>query len=498
MTIYEKYKTEFETFKRGGYSISALKGLSNKQIADLLTVLNRHDPNIADITSSEHAEVFTCRTESLEKNIYVKKYFYRSFVDICKHCFRPSRAKRAMKASIMLQRNGHDAPQILALIEKNIGLFKTEVFLITDKVENNGSVATYWQNNIAADRCSLRKKFIESFAQEIGMLHSSGIFHGDLRLNNVLVTATNNEWNFFFIDNERTRKFDSIPKRMRLKNLVQINMFRDRISNTDRMRFFKAYSVAAGLTKNMYRPLVKAITKKTLWRLNRKTANCIGFTNPLQNQRSFQRGCVGNFSGVFFADFCTAYQSADFFGQIDRLIETGMVLKNDVATHVVRCTYNGLDIVIKRYNYQGLWHSLRHTIKGSRAKKCWLFGHRLTDAGIPCAAPLAFVEQRKYGLIRQSYIINEFIPGISLQKMITANTYSKDEKKHIISLCEEFLNKLTKFRLTHGDMKPSNILLHDEKPLLIDLDSMKQHRCSIALTYYTKKMFRHFDGRLNF
>ncbi len=86
-----------------------------------------------------------------------------------------------------------------------------------------------------------KRGLIRAFAETVGRMHARGICHGDLRLGNVLAVADRDRWRFYFIDNERTRKFRSLPARLRLKNLVQVNMFLDGISNTDRLRFFARY-----------------------------------------------------------------------------------------------------------------------------------------------------------------------------------------------------------------------------------------------------------------
>jgi predicted unusual protein kinase regulating ubiquinone biosynthesis (AarF/ABC1/UbiB family) len=101
-------------------------------------------------------------------------------------------------------------------------------------------------------------------------MHAAGIFHGDLRLGNVLVQKNEGQWRFFFIDNERTKKFYRLPSRLRLKNLVQINMFRYDIGNTDRLRFFKAYLKENPSTVRKRNKWGKKVITKTNLRLERK------------------------------------------------------------------------------------------------------------------------------------------------------------------------------------------------------------------------------------
>jgi predicted unusual protein kinase regulating ubiquinone biosynthesis (AarF/ABC1/UbiB family) len=88
---------------------------------------------------------------------------------------------------------------------------------------------------------SQKQQLISRFGQTVGRMHAQNIFHGDLRLGNVLVKQDNSQFVFIFLDNERTRKFKKLPRRLRLKNLVQICMSRDNISDPDRTIFLNAY-----------------------------------------------------------------------------------------------------------------------------------------------------------------------------------------------------------------------------------------------------------------
>jgi hypothetical protein len=102
-------------------------------------------------------------------------------------------------------------------------------------------------------------------------MHAKGIFHGDLRLGNILARQEKNRWRFFFLDNERTRKFYRLPARLRLKNLVQVNMPPPAyMSNTDRMRFFKEYWAQNEKAKIKKADLITKVLKKTRRRLDKK------------------------------------------------------------------------------------------------------------------------------------------------------------------------------------------------------------------------------------
>jgi len=146
-------------------------------------------------------------------------------------------------------------------------------FLLTEEVSSCGSLAqvlTEMSRDFGDNSVTRKRSLIRAFAETIGRMHSRGIFHGDLRLGNVLVVEDRGNWRFFFLDNERTRKFYRLPSRLRLKNLVQVNMFRNGITNTDRMRFFKTYLGMNPGVHTHYRQWVTRVLAKTLRRLKKK------------------------------------------------------------------------------------------------------------------------------------------------------------------------------------------------------------------------------------
>jgi hypothetical protein len=87
----------------------------------------------------------------------------------------------------------------------------------------------------------------------------------------VLARKEGDNWRIFFLDNERTGKFRKIPERLRLKNLVQINMFEpEEVSGTDRMRFFREYWAESKESRLERAVLIKKILKKTARRLRKE------------------------------------------------------------------------------------------------------------------------------------------------------------------------------------------------------------------------------------
>jgi tRNA A-37 threonylcarbamoyl transferase component Bud32 len=245
----KKLPDGFEKMRMDNWIIRIRKNFPKHDIRNLVS---ENDSSAEDwcqfirVPSSDYTRVFkfNISIDGVAHQLYLKKYLYRSPLDFIKHLFRPSRAKRAFNATLMLHENGFDAPVVIGLFEHCIGPFCTGNLLLTDEIENSKSLPQLLTDicqNSGRDTFVSKRALIEAFGRTIGQMHAKGIFHGDLRLGNVLVAGEERKWRFFFIDNERTKKFYRLPDRLRLKNLVQINMFRFGITNTDRLRFFKTY-----------------------------------------------------------------------------------------------------------------------------------------------------------------------------------------------------------------------------------------------------------------
>lgn len=185
---------------------------------------------------------------------------------------------------------------------------------------------------------------------------------------------------------------------------------------------------------------------------------------------------AGSYIAMFDRGFCQDAESLDFIEKIDTLMDKGQILKNDDTSYVSRLTWNSKDVVVKRYNHKGFIHSLRHTIKRSRARRGWLHGHRLGMLNIATPKPLAYIEQRRWLLIWQSYLVTEYIEGQELRNFLRDNKTSEEERSIAMQQVKNLLNKLGKYRITHGDLKHSNILITDNGPVLTDLDAMKAHK----------------------
>ncbi len=460
------------------------------------------DPDCADdkrtpfekVASSDTAKVYrySIEIQGNRKLLYLKKYPYRSPADGFKHMFRPSRAERAFKAGLMLERQGLKTPRIVAFLQKKTGWKHSEDILITQALINAAPLSEVLFSNEVKGRPTTAKDkpaVIVDLGKAIGHMHLKGIYHGDLRWGNIFASRLASNWKFYLIDNERTQKYPILPFWLRVKNLTQLNVDKGSLSRVDQMRFWRAYLKASKISHLRSNRIARAVFKRTDRRLKKRSRTHIGLSgDELNSHWNVQSARYGNCKGYLLTEFCKGDKATAFLKQIETLTETGAVIKNDIATRVVRCTYNNWDIVIKRYNHQGLWHSFRYTIKGSRAKKCWRFGHMMMAVNIPCATPVGVIEERKYGLVWRSYILNAFVEGPNIKNYLHQADLPEYKKHEVMKKTHALTRQLVENNMIHNDLKHCNLLIHDDNPVLVDLDSMQKHHCRWILSLYKRKM----------
>jgi tRNA A-37 threonylcarbamoyl transferase component Bud32 len=452
-------------------------------------------------SESTRTDKFNISINGTKKEIYLKQYLCGSGLRFIKSIFRRSRARRAFEAALMLAKNGFDTSEVVAMGERRNGFFNGKSFLATFAVENSKAIYQLIpEDSRVSNKEQLRswRQLIQAFGRTVGRMHAKGIFHGDLRLGNVLARQEENYWRFFFLDNERTKKFDRLPFNLRVRNLVQVNMVRKaNLSNTDRMRFFREYCAETKISKKQNKSLAEKVIEKTNRRLNKKILARRELRRCLRANARYLRVKTAKYLAVFNRNFCEGAEPIDFIQQIDSLMDKGQILKNDKTSYVSRLMWNGRDIVVKRYNHRGFTHSLRHTIKGSRARRAWLNAHRLRMLQIATPKPLAYIEQWKGLLVWKSYLVTEYVKGQKLYDFLRDSNITKEEHIEVTRQVTELLDKLGKYRITHGDLKHTNILITENGPVLTDLDAMKIHRLKCAHRWKARHDFASFSKRLS-
>ncbi|BBM81752.1 lipopolysaccharide kinase InaA family protein [Candidatus Uabimicrobium amorphum] len=166
------------------------------------------------------------------------------------------------------------------------------------------------------------------------------------------------------------------------------------------------------------------------------------------------------------------FSSDDWLGELKKIFADGVMIKKGNTTEVVRANHNHRQILIKKYKYKNFWHSLRHSGRQNRAIKCWHSALKFKEYGIPTPLPLGHISEYKHGLFYGAYLITEYVESQFLYQYFD----TPHEKERLIETAQHVKNIFALFDkhyIVHGDCKCTNILIHNHKPMLIDLDSTK-------------------------
>jgi tRNA A-37 threonylcarbamoyl transferase component Bud32 len=220
-----------------------------------------------------------------------------------------------------------------------------------------------------------------------------------------------------------------------------------------------------------------------------------GLKKSLRTSRRYVRIKDGGRVGVFDRRFCGEAEAVDFAARIEGLMKGGQILKDGRTCYVSRLGWNGKDMVVKRYNHKGLVHSVRHTIRRSRARRSWLHGHRLGMLGVATPGPLAFIEQHRGMLVWKSYLVTEYVEGRNLHDFLRDDNVTERQKSEICGQIKELLDRLRGRKISHGDLKHTNFLIAADGPVLTDLDGMRVHRLGWACKVRQARDLKDFVNR---
>ncbi len=200
--------------------------------------------------------------------------------------------------------------------------------------------------------------------------------------------------------------------------------------------------------------------------------------------------------GVFDGNALDEKDAADVAVNPDAIMDGGVALKNGGATRVAGVRLGEDDYVIKRYNWRGWAKGLRYMIKGSRARRVWFYAHLLGRIGVYTQRPVLWLERSRSGIVRFSYIMTRHVEGLSLFDYLLDSDRSDSERRAILDEAAGVLQKLSSHRITHGDMKRSNVLVSDGRICLIDLDAAVLNRTGIMHRIRERRDVRIFFDRM--
>lgn len=351
--------------------------------------------------------------------------------------------------------------------------------LIFERIAQAESLDTFCQKHKNSPKT---EAMLTHLTIELATQHVLGLIQEDLHLNNFLIAADK----IYTLDGANIRKLDKpLDKKQSLENLALFFSQLGISTNTLQQCLFHTYIKTRSwvIKKADLQFFQRALLQ---WNIKRWVAYR---KKIFRSSTQFCR--IKNFQHFILYErhydsplFEQLIQNPDAFFSLP----STEILKAGRTSTVVKIPLDNQQIVIKRYNIKNFHHRLKRCIQPTRAQLSWRLAHQLQFVGINTAKPVAFIENRFLGLRSKSYFVMEYIEGTRADHFFENTTITPEQKiiaaKRIVAL----LFKLVRLRLSHGDLKITNILFNtQQEPILIDLDSMREHRSSLSLWYYFRK-----------
>jgi len=370
--------------------------------------------------------------------------------------------KREWRGLSLLQRRGLSSPAPLFYGRTEDGQWA----VVVEKIANMSTVL-----DVLGETKDEAKKLelLALVCKELAEQHNKGVLQKDLHLGNFLLGGDK----VFALDPGQMRFFSRKIGHKRCISQLALLMGYLSVGDTKSIaELCETYAQGRGWR---FGRSDEALLQKQL-SVHRKKGVNKGLKKCLRTSKRHLRIKSGRYVAVFERCFCKGAEPLDFVEQIDALMDEGRILKNGNTCYVSGITWNGREVVVKRYNHKGFIHSLRHTIKRTRARRGWLNGHRLCMLNIATPKPLAYIERRRGMLVWESYLVTEYVKGQRLYDFLRDSKTGEEERSKVTQQVRELVDELGKHRISHGDLKHTNILITDSGPVLTDLDGMKVHR----------------------
>jgi len=239
-----RLRSRYQLCRQDGWNLLVIPESWNQGLwAEILSRLEKQAP-------TDHPQTLRLRFPAGEngEEFYLKIFHNSGPVEILKDFFRASKAFRALKQGNALSGRGFHVPLSLAAGEHRRLRYIDKSFLLTAMVEV--TLLPFYLKEHFSDRLdtvSLKRKreYMKQIAIEIRCLHQYGFIHGDLTPYNILVQTHGERIVFYYMDNDRTRRYPPwtwLPRFLSKRNLLQLNRFvLPGISLQDRVRFLHYY-----------------------------------------------------------------------------------------------------------------------------------------------------------------------------------------------------------------------------------------------------------------
>lgn len=410
-----------------------------------------------------------------DRSIYIKHNRVPDIRAVLSQWVQTSKGRRELNCIEKLAAASVPTIAPLALGEQRKAGLVLENYLVTEAIENVLSLDRFvqetWPKLSAEAQPRLRLNLTRSLAELVARLHRAGATHPDLHSGNILVRVNSDHTvALFLVDLQEAGSVRSVGWRQSRDDLLAFGLFFLTMGREiDRARFLRRYlELRPELQlnwKTKARELEQALrlTARRFWR--KLDYRCV------TNNRRFLYRNSGQAHGHAVSEIGNAMLWT-LLRDPDAPLKTGsaQVLKRSPSSEVVRLSMPlagaATEVVYKRFNCPKPLDALRATVHHSPALRAWHAGHGLLIRRIPTPRPLAVIERTPGLLIRETYLLSQFIPNSRSLKDYVADLAASGPagvRQHrlraLIFQLAELVRRMHERSISHRDMKASNFLI---------------------------------------
>lgn len=340
-------------------------------------------------------------------------------------------------------------------------------WILFDYLADAQNLEQQWQQHAAEPMLSTaQEKVLGQALTSIARMHAQGLWQKDIHLDNFLVQSEQ----LYIIDGGAIAQQtlgQPINQEAALKNLAVFFAQLPRALETHVHDLLTHYMQTNATHALPLQELHSKIQQVRDWRVNdylKKTARDCSLFSVRKNSH-----------GIIAVQRSYVAETEPLLANPDEFIEQGHIYKTGGAATVARVEQGNKNWIIKRYNIKSFSHWLKRCWRPTRAWHSWQAAHRLQQLEIPVANTIAVKEQRTLGLRRTAWLITEYCGEQDLIARFQPYIDNAQVPEADLTALQLLLNSMIREKISHGDLKGHNILWHNGRCLLIDLDAVRAH-----------------------
>lgn len=428
-------------------------------------------------------------------DMYVKHFRATTPINLLHQMVRRGRAEKEFHLAHRLKECGVATIKPIALGERWHRGVLLESYLLTETIPNGLTLYELIERCILTGQMefppSMRFYFADELAKLAATIHDAGMEHRDLHERNIIVQPQpDGRYKFFLLDLHELRVHRSLNWDQATRELARMGRyFTIRTSAADRLRFFKKYAQYRKVPAERIPSLARAVEHETMesradfWRRRD--------TRPQNRASRIQEYSIPGAKAYALSEIPPA--------TVKRLMEEPeLPFQNSVlhwwkigrGTRVAEVELPEIrradTLIYKQYYFKGWHESLAALFRQNQASRAWNCGAALLLRELPTPQPLALIHKIRFGLPVTSYLITERVPdALTISRYLERHLPGlppREQRRVVLGVIEEaamLLRRLHERRVTHRDLKASNILVSTTDDLarpklwLIDLDGVQ-------------------------